>query len=199
MNKKISVLLFDLGGVLIDLKWVSSARRLFGSEDSEAELKKRWINLASVREYESGRADFDEFYQLFIAETRAKISAADFHREFGGIIGSEKAGCREMLQTLSSSYRLAMLSNTNPVHVEMLRKNSDLFGFFHDLFFSYELGMAKPDSEIFHEVCRKLGCQPGQVIFFDDSQFNVDAAAKCGIKSFRVDGPPDIIEIISQL
>jgi len=190
------VLLFDLGGVLIDLNWVSSARRLFGSEDTEAELKKRWIALSAVREYESGRADFDKFYQLFIAETKAEIEIGDFRREFAGIIGPEKAGCRQMLQELSRSWRLAMLSNTNPVHVEMLRKSSDLFGFFQDLFFSYELGMAKPDLEIYHEVCRRLACPPDQVIFFDDSQGNVDAAVRCGITSFRVDGPTDISEIL---
>lgn len=193
------ILLFDLGGVLIDLNWVSSARRLFGAEESESELKKRWINLSAVREYESGRADFDQFYKLFIAETSSDICIAEFRREFAGIIGPEKPGCCEMLRTLSNSYRLAMLSNTNRIHVDMLRKSSELFSLFQDLFFSYELGMAKPDSEIFHEVCRKLGCQAEQVIFFDDSQINVDAASECGMKSFRVDGPPDIIEILRQL
>lgn len=199
MSRLPQILLFDLGGVLIDLNWVSSARRLFGAEESESDLKKRWINLGSVREYESGRADFNRFYKLFVAETGTKISAADFRCEFAGIIGPEKPGCAEMLQDMAASFRLAMLSNTNPVHVEMLRKSTDLFGFFHDLFFSYELGMAKPDSEIFHEVCRKLACQAEQVIFFDDSQSNVDAAATCGMKSFRVDGPPDIIEILHRL
>ncbi len=190
------VILCDLGGVLIDLHWVEHARGLFGKEMAADELKARWLSLESVREFEAGNIDFTAFYNLFCGETGAKVSLDRFRSEFTGIIGPVKDGCYEVLGHLAGYGRLAMLSNTNYLHVEHLKQVSRIFTPFADLFFSYELRMVKPERRIFAAVADRLCCNASDILFFDDSQVNIDAAAGFGMHAFRVDSPREIAKIV---
>ncbi len=193
MNKRADlIVLCDLGGVLIDLNWVSHARALFGASASPDYLKERWLHLQSVKAFEAGKNSFAEFYRQFCTETGSNISMDAFKSEFIGILGDDKSDCVEVLTRISSQYRLAMLSNTNCLHIEVLKKTSQVFNFFDDLFFSYELGMVKPDLQIFAAVCEKIGCKPSDILFFDDSAINVAAATDFGINAWRVDSPREI-------
>lgn len=199
MSSPERVILCDLGGVLIDLNWLECARGLFGSRLDAEELRCRWLKLSSAREYEAGRIDFTQFFQRFVAETGSTTDFNAFTNEFARIIGPVKPGCIEILHEIRQSAELAMLSNTNPVHVQMLRQSCDIFAPFQHLFFSYEMGMVKPDQEIYHAVCTSLKRSADNVFFFDDSSANVTAARECGLNAFRVDSPQEIQEIIKGL
>lgn len=191
------IILCDLGGVLIDLNWVSHARALFGDEVSPEALKGRWLSLASVREFEAGKIDFSDFYRQFCSETGSNIAVDDFKCEFTGILGPDKPGCREVLERLAQRGRLVMLSNTNALHVEALKQTSQVFSPFDDLLFSYELGLVKPDAHIFSAVCDRIGCRASDVLFFDDSELNITAAKACGLNAWRVDTPQEIEKIVN--
>lgn len=191
------VILCDLGGVLIDLQWEQRARSLFTQEQNSEELKRRWLRLQSARQYEAGKTDFTGFYRDFIAETGSLLSLSTFKREFAGIIGPIKSDCLKILDLLRKYGSLAMLSNTNAVHVEILRNSSGVFAPFQHLFFSYEMGMVKPDREIYEAVCERLQTEPGQIYFFDDSSENVEAASALGINSYVVTSPQQIYEIVT--
>ncbi len=197
MNDK--VILCDLGGVLIDLHWEQHARALFTREQDTEELKRRWLQLHSARLYEAGNTDFYGFYRAFMAETGSSLGLTDFERAFAGIIGPLKADCLEILARLSTYGELAMLSNTNAVHVDLLRRTTEVFKPFKHLFFSYEMRMVKPDREIYEEVMRRLQKEPQHIHFFDDSQANVEAAKAAGLNAYTVTSPQMILEIVDKL
>ena len=197
MKKPDLVILCDLGGVLIDLNWVARARELFGESISSDSLKKRWLDLQSVRLYEAGKIDFSEFYRQFCLETGSGTDPETFKREFLGILGPDKPGCVEVLEHLAEIGCLAMLSNTNALHIDALKKTSRVFAPFARLFFSFEMGLVKPDSHIFMAVCSQLGCQPADVLFFDDSEVNIAAAEAVGMHAWRVDTPQEIERIVA--
>lgn len=199
MKQQKPIVLCDLGGVLIDLNWVERARGLFGSDIDGDELKSRWLKLTSAREYEGGKIDFAEFYRRFMAETGSNVNYSTFSAEFAGIIGRVKDGCMGILNEIKKSATLAMLSNTNDVHVQMLRQSSDIFSPFQHLFLSYEMGMVKPDHEIYRQVCATLGCSAEEIYFFDDSLANIEAARACGLNAFRVDSPQEIQTTLTEL
>lgn len=192
-------ILCDLGGVLIDLHWEQHARALFTQERDSEELKRKWLQLKSARIYEAGKTDFTGFYRAFVAETGSDLNLNDFEREFAGIIGPLKTDCIEILDELARYGELAMLSNTNAVHVELLRRTTMVFRPFRHLFFSYEMGMVKPDREIYEEVCRRLQKEPEQIHFFDDSPANVEAAQNVGFNAYVVNSPAQIKEIVARL
>ena len=193
-----AIILCDLGGVLIDLNWQERARALFACEQDTEELKRRWLQLESARSYEAGKTDFATFYRDFIAETGSNLGIEEFNREFAGIIGPLKPDCLAILASLRRYGTLAMLSNTNAVHVEMLR-SSEVFKLFKHLFFSYEMGMVKPDREIYEAVCRSLQKEARQIYFFDDSDTNVAAARAAGLNAYVVNNPRQIQEIVGLL
>lgn len=197
MKRSDAVILCDLGGVLIDLNWYSRAQALFGEDLDPEFLKGRWLALQSAREFEAGKTDFVTFYREFINETGSSIDIEDFKSEFTGILGPVKPGCIDILTEIRQHARLAMLSNTNLLHVEVLRKSSEIFAPFEHLFLSYEMGLVKPDAQIFISVCERLDCLPERVFFFDDSEANVAAAGACGLNSWRVDSPQEIRKIVN--
>ncbi len=190
------LILCDLGGVLIDLNWQSQAAHLFGSELDPETLKSRWLALESVKIFEAGQIDFSGFYEVFCRETGYHKGLDAFVSDFTGILGPDKPGCVGVLERMSGAGRLAMLSNTNALHIETLKMSSGVFAPFDDLFFSFELGLVKPDPQIFAAVCRKTGYPADQVLFFDDSATNVAAAARFGMHAWCVDCPDAIEKIV---
>ncbi|MBU1107778.1 MAG: HAD-IA family hydrolase [Candidatus Riflebacteria bacterium] len=194
-----AIILCDLGGVLIDLNWQERARSLFSCTHDSEELKLRWLQLKSARAYEAGKTDFATFYSDFVTETGSTLSVNEFKSEFAGIIGSLKADCLPILELLRKYGTLAMLSNTNAVHVGTLRNSTEIFKPFDHLFFSYEMGMVKPDREIYEAVCSSLQKEPQQIYFFDDSDANVLGAREAGLNAYVVNSPRQIQEIISML
>ena len=196
-NKKI--ILCDLGGVLIELNWYDKMRALFPQLQLKEEILNMWLGLKSVKYYESGKCGFDEFYELFIKETKLDINFDTFKKDFCSIIGELKPNCLEILQQLKAYGTLAMLSNTNSIHIETLRERTCLFDHFEHLFFSYEMGMVKPDIAIYKEIIRRLDVNADAIFFFDDNLQNVQSAYQAGINAFVVTDPQRIITIMSDM
>lgn len=95
----------------------------------------------------------------------------------------------EMLLRLKGKYTLHVLSNTNPVHWGMAvndyfrYKGLQVEDFFEKIFLSCELGVEKPNPEIFKKVVEGIGCPPDDILFFDDSEVNCEAARKYGLQA----------------
>ncbi|MFZ5953131.1 MAG: HAD family hydrolase [Candidatus Rifleibacteriota bacterium] len=191
------IVLSDLGGVLIDLNWESSARKLFGKSLQRHELLSHWLSLQSVKEFEAGQCDFGEFHRAFCQETGSWLPLKDFEKEFLSIIGPVKPDCIAIMEELKRHYRLAMLSNTNHRHIDLLRNQTSLLECFDELFLSYRMHLIKPDPMIFRKVCEQLNTVPEKVFFFDDSLTNVTAAQNEGLHAWQVNSPGEILEIMS--
>lgn len=198
MSKHNKVILCDLGGVLIELDWLPAAQNLFKTENSVSELKNKWISLSSTKEFESGQCDFETFFHDFKNETGYCKDLTQFKADFNSIIGPLKPDCKKILKKLKAFGTLAMLSNTNSLHIEMLKARTDMFAYFSDLFLSYEMGLVKPSKEIYKYVCKKLETLPENILFFDDSKPNIDSASELGIKAFLVNSPQEILKICEE-
>ena len=193
-----SVILCDLGGVLIDLHWEKSARSLFGTELSKEQLLEKWLSLSSIKTFEAGLCSFADFFRAFCQENPVSLSQEDFMKEFIGIIGPVKPGSIEILRRLKKNNRLALLSNTNALHIDFLRQQSDLLDCFDRLFLSYEMHLVKPDPAIFSQVANQLQVEPEKILFFDDSKTNIEAAIKSGFRAFQVESPEEIARTIGK-
>ncbi len=87
-----------------------------------------------------------------------------------------------MVERLVGRVKLVLLSNTNVLHVQYLLPRLPLLSRFDHLVLSNEVGMVKPDPEIFWEALRRAGVGPRQAAFFDDMQEYVEAARALGIQ-----------------
>ena len=96
--------------------------------------------------------------------------------------------CPEML-TLArdlrrAGYKTAILSNMERRMLGVMREKLDWLDEFDVQMYSCEIGMVKPDAEIYLECCRRLGCQPEEVLFLDDKKVNTEGAKSIGMQSY---------------
>ena len=87
-----------------------------------------------------------------------------------------------MVNALRLNYKTALLSNINTLHYEYLKKNFPVFGVFDKIFLSFQLGLIKPDKEIYKKVIQELKVSPEEIFYTDDRQELVESANSVGIK-----------------
>jgi glucose-1-phosphatase len=183
------VLLFDLGGVLVEAAGLQELPRLL-PEPMEAEaMRRKWVTCPAVGLYESGKCSELEFAAAFAREWEVRLDQAAFLEEFGSWVRSPYPGTAELLTRLSERHALACLSNTNATHWRKVTQMRELAPVLERSFVSFRLGLIKPSPEIFIRVAQDLGCAPGEIYFFDDGPENVDGAATAGLSAHQTVGP----------
>jgi len=196
---RFDVILFDLGGVLIELAGIDRMLELCNHAFSADELWARWLASEGVRQFETGRASPDAFGAAMLAEFDLRIAAAQFLEEFTFWPKGVFPGSFELLEQLSASYRLACLSNTNALHWPRVCDEMGLARYFEKAFASHLVGMLKPDLEIFQYVVEQLGCPPARILFLDDNQSNVASACTAGMVARRVAGLGEVRAALVEL
>jgi putative hydrolase of the HAD superfamily len=188
------VLLFDLGGVLIDFAGFQELGRLLPGGVSRDEVRERWISSLSVQRFERAEITPQQFARGVVRELELDLSPDEFIREFVEWARGLYPGARALLDRLQDSYCLACLSNSNELHTPIHRRSIEPL--MDRYYFSDELGLVKPDPEVFTHVIRDLDVPPERIAFFDDTPVNVEAAREVGIGAYEVDG---IAELEAQL
>ena len=193
------VLLFDLGGVLIEFVGLEEMRKLLLDAINAPEIRRRWIASKAIVDFETGRCSRAEFAAQFVAEWQLAIDPQEFLRQFAIWTRPPLPATLELLGRLRQRYRLACLSNTNEIHWATILETYDLRAVLDRHFSSHELGLHKPNREIFTRVAGELGCAPHEIVFFDDNQENVSGAIAAGLQAHRVAGPEDLPDVIGRL
>jgi putative hydrolase of the HAD superfamily len=187
-NIDIDVILFDLGGVLIELAGVEKMLEWSTGLGSTDEMWRRWLQSRAVRAFETGRIGSDEFAAGVIDEFALPVAPAEFLAAFHGWPRALFPGAHALLAELAPHYRLASVSNTNTMHWARFTGEWALDRSFHHNFPSHQVGKLKPDAEYFEHVLDAVGAPAARVLFIDDNAINVDAAARVGLVTRRVLG-----------
>jgi len=183
----IELVLFDLGGVLIDFGGVEPMKALSGIETDD-ELWERWLTCRWVRNFERGHCSPDEFAAGMVSDWQLDLSADDYLDAFSNWPGGPLPGARELVAEVRSKVPTGCLSNTNSIHWDTHFARWPLLGEFDQRFLSYEVGAVKPDRELFEIVASAIGSPPERTVFLDDNTLNVDAAVEFGFRAVRVKG-----------
>lgn len=186
MRSKFDVLLFDLGGVLIDFAGFEELGRLLPGVPDRSEVRSRWIASPTVQQFERGAITPSEFAQGVVGELRLDVAPEVFIDRFVAWVRGPYPGAVSLLTLLQATNRLACLSNSNELHTPLHRRSMEPY--METFYFSDELGMVKPDLDIFEHVARDLDIKPDRIAFFDDTPVNVHAARNAGLIAYEVDG-----------
>lgn len=182
------MVLFDLGGVLVELGGVATMLEWMGNRVSRDELWKMWLQSPSVRAFETGRTDAESFADGLIAEMALPVPRERLIEEFTFWARGLFPGALELVKRIPPRYTRATLSNSNTLHWPRLMKELRLAEAFDQHFASHLMGKIKPDEEVFHHVTHTLRCAAEEILFLDDNKLNIEAAASVGMKAIRVDG-----------
>lgn len=187
-------IIFDLGNVLlpIDLSLTYEAFSAFSSLSS-SEIASAIMEHHLWVPYEAGKQNDVEFRDLLREHLDLTISDADFDNAFSALLLDFHTGVYEWIASLKSQFHLFLLSNTSAIHAERFTKvalgpeGQNLFSLFHQVYYSFEMGLVKPDTAIYQQVLDEQGFSPEEVLFFDDNVANINSAKSMGIQSYLID------------
>lgn len=183
------LLLFDLGGVLLENVGFEKLNALLPSPVPIEDLKTQWLASPAARSFEAGKCTPGDFARAIVSEWKLPMGPRDFLEAFTYWPRGLYPGAAGLLAALRERHVVACLSNSNEIH---WRRFGGFRGHFDIALASHLLGEVKPDAECFRKALRECGATAGEVAFFDDSVTNVAAARSLGIESFHVNGIAEV-------
>ena len=183
----IKLLLFDLGGVLVDFSGPRDLAPFLRTPATPDQILERWTTCPRTREFEAQRISAEDWASRFVKEWDVALTPDEYLKEFSRWSRGFFDGVEELLATLRPRFRLAALSNSNPIHWQ---RNAEL-GIPREFEFalsSHELGCCKPDKAIFTAAAYRAKLQPNEVFYFDDVETNVVGAREAGFHARWVQG-----------
>jgi putative hydrolase of the HAD superfamily len=184
----VQVLVFDLGGVLVDYTGVRDIAPLLRVSVTEDEIRRHFATCPHVAAYCTGRLDRMEFGKRMVRDWGLAVSTEQFLQEFRTWSRGLLPGARELLSSLRERFRLAALSNSNELHWERHTNDIGVTALFEVAISSHQVGAAKPDPVIYQEALERLDVLPEAIMFFDDVPANVVTASALGMRAFQVEG-----------
>ncbi len=178
----INTIIFDFGDIFINLnhKKVSEAFKNLGLNDWNDDLK------AQNQLFETGKITENQFLESF-QKYLPNANLSEIRSAWNYILGDFPLYRLEFLQILSQKYRLFLLSNTDAIHIQHFEETeglsfiADFYKCFEKVYFSYEIGMRKPDEAIFKHLIKNHNLSEKRTLFVDDKKENTDAAHKLGL------------------
>lgn len=183
-------LLFDFGGVIVDLK-KEAAIAAFDALGFDIRPYLGTFKQGGVFALlENGDISVEDFCdELRKAADNADLTNEAIIKAWEAYLVGIPAERLELLLKIRKNYPTYVLSNTNPIHWEQGVR--DFFSweghrvedYFDHCFLSCEMHLQKPDPEIFHAVAEGIGGAPEEILFLDDSEENCEAAHRCGLQA----------------
>ena len=202
--KNIETIIFDLGGVIIDLDLKSVTDQFQRYSDKTA---KDIICLISqsqdLIDYEIGKMSDSDFCQAVNKLLQTKLSQASFETIWNSFLGNIKQDKLNLMLALKDRFNLLILSNTNAIHqrsfdqrVGELIPSRIMSDMVHSAYYSHALGLRKPDPNIYGRVIDLQNLNPTRTLFFDDRHENINMAQHFGIRAIKIEYSDQILDLL---
>lgn len=183
-SPRVRAIIFDIGGVLVRMN-VSRATNSLAQglsltpEEIWSSLQKdpRW------QDWQEGRISPRDWHKHVEKRLGGKLSSEQFIEAWNCALDPEPIQDHNFLQKLSNNYRLAVLSNTDPIHVAHLERTYDFFGLFPTRIYSCRVGACKPSLLIYKQALLACRVRAEESIYIDDIARYAQAAEHLGMRS----------------
>jgi epoxide hydrolase-like predicted phosphatase len=189
--KNLDAIIFDLGGVILNIDY-SLTRQAFEKSGitnfhemySQAAADDLFENL------ETGNVSEEDFYKQFNKRTQIALDKNEIQINWNAMLLSFREKSLEFLESIKSKYKLYLLSNTNHIHLDAFNKIYHTASrikpfeeFFDKVYYSCEIGLRKPNADIYEFVLKENDLEAAKTLFIDDSVQNIDAAKNVGLQT----------------
>lgn len=191
-------LLFDLGGVLIDIDFDCALRAWAPHSALPFEaMKSRFKFDAAYERHERGQMPAAEYFQHLADTLQLTASATEIERGWNAIFISEIEPTLHRVQAARQRLPCYAFSNTNAAHMAAWsRQFPRVVQAFDRVFVSHQMGLRKPEPEAFAHITQAIGMAADATLFFDDLLENVQAAHAAGLQAVWVRGPQDVADAL---
>lgn len=196
----IEAIIFDFGDVFINLN-----KQAIDTEFRKLGLTAWHDDLDALnKKYETGMISEIEFLEGF-QKHLPNASVEEIKEAWNSILGDFPLYRLEFLQMIASKYKLFLLSNTDHTHIEKFELQEgetfarDFYSCFEKVYFSYEIGIRKPDKNAFKYVINNHNLNPKKTFFIDDKKENTEVAAKLGLQVWNIQpGIEDVTQLFDK-
>lgn len=186
-------ILFDLGGVILDINIQATLKRFYELGFPPELLQYPESMQTDVFfNYQTGKLDTIEFRNEIRKASGVKMSDEVFDEAWNAMLVGIPRERTRLIKTLSKRYRLYMLSNTSEMHARVFEKmyleaaGESMHEVFDKIYYSHEIGLHKPDREAWEYVINDAGIKPEETLFLDDTIYNIKASQGLGFQAIHI-------------
>ncbi len=193
-NRNIKNIIFDLGVIIINIDTdltVKAMKELGFSNFQESYTLFKQTDLFD--RLEKGLINSEDFRNELRKHIVNEVSDEKFNKAWGAMLLDFPKERIDLIKKLSEKYNIYLLSNTNEIHYNRyIQDFKNKYGFeFNSLFvkayYSFKMGMRKPDIEIFQSALSDSNLNPKETLFIDDLKVNIESAEKTGLQTLWID------------
>jgi putative hydrolase of the HAD superfamily len=190
-----TTLIFDLGGVIINLNTQSTVEAFMGHNPT---LTPAILHHPLALEYEMGLITDDEFRHHVRSLVDGDLSDEDIDSCWNAMILDIPSWRIDLLKKLRNKHTLFLLSNTNYIHMRQVEKEVGKHGIlslddlFDKSYYSHKMNMRKPNTDIYEQIIRENDLQPDKTLFIDDNPYNIAGAKQTGLHTVHLTDPEQL-------
>jgi len=200
-------IIFDLGGVILNIDYHSTVLEFekLGIQDFNQQFS-QLKQTSLFDDYETGRITSADFIHQLKKLLPENTSEQAIIHAWNAILKDLPPHRLQILKTVHAALPTFLLSNTNDLHIQQFNQYlsatfqiDDLAPYFNQLYMSYEVGMRKPDAEIFEHLLNQEKLIPEKTLFIDDTIIHIETARKLGIQTYHLQKGEDIGELFGMM
>ncbi len=205
----ISAIIFDLGGVILNLNQELTLRAFIKLEANPEDIN---YHAPLFTDFETGKITAPQFREGLKTHLNKGVSDAQIDEAWNAMLLDLPAQRLGMIAELKKQYPIYLLSNTNSIHIDAfyayLQQTHGIDNWknlFDTIYYSHEIGLRKPNADIYEFVTTDIGHKPEHCLFIDDNLHNVQGAEKAGLKTIHAYEPlgenlwNDIIGLVQEV
>jgi FMN phosphatase YigB (HAD superfamily) len=193
-------IIFDIGRVIIPVDFARSFKVL-GKHGARSHLEVLRELEADPRwpDWQEGRVAPRAWHEHLSKKFQLSLSFDEFYGTWCSVLDPETILPETLFERLGTRCRLALLSNTDPIHVAHIEATFPFVRHFPVRVYSCHVGASKPGPLIFHHALREVNALPEETLFIDDVRENAAAAARLGINAFHFTSANDLLAAFSRV
>jgi FMN phosphatase YigB (HAD superfamily) len=193
-------IIFDVGRVIIPVDLARSFEALGKPDGLSADGV--WIALqtdARWDDWQEGRMTPHEWHKHLCEKFRLSLTFEEFCESWNSVLDPTTLLPEALFERLAASCRLALLSNTDPIHVAHIEATFPFVRHFPVRVYSCRAGASKPTPVMYHHALREVAALPEETLYIDDLRENVAAAIRLGMSGFHFTSPGELLSEFSRL
>lgn len=193
-------IIFDIGRVIIPVDLSRSFKTLGGRKQLSHEQALRELEAdARWQEWQEGRITPQNWHQHTSEILNLSVGFEEFCSIWNSVLDPTTILPESLFERLAQKCRLALLSNTDPIHVAHIEATYPFVRHFPVRVYSCHIGASKPAPVIYHHALRELDALPEETLFIDDLRENAIAALSLGITAFHFTSADELVAEFSRL
>jgi HAD superfamily hydrolase (TIGR01509 family) len=194
IEKTPRALIFDIGRVIIGVDMTRSIGAL-GKQQGLSHLKvlRAMEEDAHWPDWQQGRMAPRDWHAHLCKKFNFSYTLDEFRAIWNSVLDPEPILPDLLFERLAAKCRLALLSNTDPIHVAHIEASYPFVRHFHARVYSCRVGASKPSPVIYHHALREVAALPDEAMFIDDIHENVEAAASLGINAYHFTSAAELL------